>query len=251
MELLTNRQQVILNLLIDVHIETASPVGSQQLTERFRLGYSPATIRHEMGALADRGYLDQPHSSAGRVPSDRGYRYYVDHCVNPAALLDTEWNQTMNQMGQDEHGGEDSFAEKTSRMLSALTEEMSVVVIPGKAKLFLQGSSYILDKPEFQNLKKIRTLFKAIEEKREFLRCLEQRPVNQNVVVAIGQENPSETFHDCSIVSTHYFSRVGEKAVIAILGPKRMRYSRIIPFVYRLANRVERMLDQRGDLDIL
>lgn len=76
---LTERQQTILTSAVDAHIESAQPIGSHLLLETYGLGYSSATIRHEMGELEQLGYLEQPHVSAGRVPTDAGYRFYVDH----------------------------------------------------------------------------------------------------------------------------------------------------------------------------
>src|SRR5512137_3178058 len=78
---LTERQRTILLFLVRDYIETAQPVGSKRLVERFRLALSPATIRNEMAALTEMGYLRQPHTSAGRVPTEEGYRYFVTHMV--------------------------------------------------------------------------------------------------------------------------------------------------------------------------
>ena len=79
MNLLTERQRKVLRFVVDTHVDTAQPVGSRQLKERYAMNASAATLRHEMGALSDSGYLTQPHTSSGRVPTDGGYRYYVDN----------------------------------------------------------------------------------------------------------------------------------------------------------------------------
>src|SRR5512145_3177152 len=83
---LTERQKTILLLLIRDYIETAQPVGSKRLVERFHLALSPATVRNEMSALTEMGYLRQPHTSAGRVPAEEGYRVFVGQMVNQAVL---------------------------------------------------------------------------------------------------------------------------------------------------------------------
>src|SRR5215468_8841402 len=83
---LDRRKNSILGTVVYEYIATGEPVGSAMLTQKYNLGISPATVRAEMAALADEGYLDQPHTSAGRVPSDRGYRYYVDRLMLPEIL---------------------------------------------------------------------------------------------------------------------------------------------------------------------
>lgn len=83
--MLTERQRMILNAIVDDYIRSAEPVGSRSISKRGDVGYSPATIRNEMADLEEMGFLEQPHTSAGRIPSHKGYRYYVDHLV--------PWNQ--------------------------------------------------------------------------------------------------------------------------------------------------------------
>ncbi|MDP2778715.1 MAG: HrcA family transcriptional regulator, partial [Anaerolineales bacterium] len=81
---LTERQKTLLLLIIRDYIDSAQPVGSKRLAEHYRLGLSAATIRNEMAALTDMGYLRQPHTSAGRVPSEEGYRYFVSEMIQNA-----------------------------------------------------------------------------------------------------------------------------------------------------------------------
>ena len=80
--MLTERQKMILSAIVDDYIRSAEPVGSRSISKRGDVGYSPATIRNEMSDLEELGYLEQPHTSAGRIPSNKGYRYYVDHLLN-------------------------------------------------------------------------------------------------------------------------------------------------------------------------
>ena len=89
--MLTDRQRMILNAIVDDYIRSAEPVGSRSISKRGDVGYSPATIRNEMADLEELGFLERPHTSAGRIPSHKGYRYYVDHLtssfsLNPAEL---------------------------------------------------------------------------------------------------------------------------------------------------------------------
>src|ERR1700730_17436849 len=89
-EPLARRRMSILGTVVYEYIATGEPVGSATLTQKYNIGVSPATVRAEMASLEDEGYLDQPHTSAGRVPSDRGYRFYVDHIMLPESLTADE-----------------------------------------------------------------------------------------------------------------------------------------------------------------
>ena len=153
---LSPRQQTILNRVVDTHIETALPVGSQSITalfhELYQDSYSPATVRHEMGLLEERGYLTHPHTSAGRIPTDLGYRYYVDHGLRhdkmSSELLDSA-NNLLEASEEDR-----SFPEKVTAAVSALSKEVCLILLsePSGAKkqkrfkFFLQGNG---SKPAF------------------------------------------------------------------------------------------------------
>ncbi len=100
MELLTPRRQAILGLVVRAYIETAQPIGSKSLVERYNLGYSPATIRNELAALEEMGYLTHPHTSAGRVPTEEGYRYFVEHLLGEVELPLSERLMIQHQFHQ-------------------------------------------------------------------------------------------------------------------------------------------------------
>ncbi|NOZ27309.1 MAG: heat-inducible transcription repressor HrcA [Chloroflexi bacterium] len=100
MEALTPRQQAILGLVVRAYVETAQPIGSKALVERYGLGYSPATVRNELAALEEKGYLTHPHTSAGRVPTKEGYRYFVEHLVGDMELSPEELLMIRHQFHQ-------------------------------------------------------------------------------------------------------------------------------------------------------
>src|SRR6516164_7010184 len=97
---LDRRKTSILGTVVYEYIATGEPVGSATLTQKYNLGISPATVGAEMAALEDEGYLDQPHTSAGRVPSDRGYRYYVDRLMLPEILGAKERELIHSELGR-------------------------------------------------------------------------------------------------------------------------------------------------------
>lgn len=88
--MLTDRQRMILTAIVDDYIRSAEPVGSRSISKRGDVGFSPATIRNEMADLEELGFLEQPHTSAGRIPSTKGYRYYVDHLMRMEELNDAD-----------------------------------------------------------------------------------------------------------------------------------------------------------------
>lgn len=123
------RKQRILQAVIDSYVDSAEPVGSRTLARRFQLGVSPATIRNEMADLAELGYLEQPHTSAGRIPSNKGYRYYVDFLLQVRRLADRdlEWIRENYLTRSVEI---DRLIQQTAKILSSLTSYTSLVLEP-------------------------------------------------------------------------------------------------------------------------
>jgi heat-inducible transcriptional repressor len=137
------RGQAVLSAIIKEHLGTGEPVGSRTISDRFSgaSGWSSATIRNVMGQLEEAGLVEQPHTSAGRVPTDKGYRYYVDNILGEARLSKTDLtaiNAILKTL-QDEHGdAPERLMEKTSHVLSALSENVGIVVSPSLADQRLQ-----------------------------------------------------------------------------------------------------------------
>lgn len=239
--------------MVETHIETAAPVGSCMLRDRYHMDYSPATLRHEMGVLEEVGYLVQPHTSSGRVPTDRGYRYYVDHAIQPGAEADGVTGLAGDLLGFSKEIPEtESLLEEASRLLAVLAREASLVIRPqtqqgggNRVKLYLQGSTHILEKPEFQDVSKARNLFRVFEEKARLAEWIPAPAADHEVSVRIGQENEPEALHDCSVISAQYALPGEVSGTIAIVGPKRMRYSQTIPLVLRAAELMNQILDER------
>ncbi len=238
MQTLTRRQGTILNRTVDVHIEKAQPVGSKLLREEFELGYSSATIRHEMGILEEMGYLEQPHVSAGRVPTDAGYRFYVDHGVMPRPDAPELTGRILERFsGNSAKTEAESLAEAAAVFLSSLLRETGVVLLVERGarssrRLFIQGTSYMLEKPEFQDLSKIRPLFKTFEEKKLLIDSLET--CGPQAHVNIGHENPLEPLYSCSVVRSAYTAGETFSGTIAVIGPRRMRYARVMSLVEKM-----------------
>ena len=128
-EPLARRRMSILGTVVYEYIATGEPVGSATLTQKYNIGVSPATVRAEMASLEDEGYLDQPHTSAGRVPSDRGYRFYVDHIMLPESLTADERARIRAEVRQASHQL-DTAVDKASHILSNLTKNIAFAIAP-------------------------------------------------------------------------------------------------------------------------
>jgi heat-inducible transcriptional repressor len=126
---LSEREQAILSAVVDLYVKSAEPVGSRAIAQKFNLGLSPATIRNTMQDLEERGFLGQPHTSAGRVPTDLGYRYFVDRLLRPVPLTARESDTLRREVAVDPPALHDILAQ-TSRVLSRLTNQLGVTVAP-------------------------------------------------------------------------------------------------------------------------
>ncbi len=255
METLSLRQNDILRGVIETHIETTQPVGSRSIAEKYAISFSPATIRHEMGALEEMGYLTHPHTSSGRLPTDHGYRYYLDHTSfddRAGEPLDRLEEKLVPEDGEDRL---EDFLDHVSLLLSSLSQEVGLTLMPavetqayekpGRRKFSLQGLSYILEKPEFQDVRKVRNLLGVLEEKVALMQWVLTHANPERVSISVGREHSHEALEDCAIVAARYAAGKDRQGVIAILGPKRMAYRQIIPLVSRMATAVGDILESR------
>lgn len=248
MDLLTQRQQRVLTALVEAHIESAQPIGSRWLAEYAGMDCSPATLRHEMGELEEKGYLVHTHISSGRVPTDTGYRFYVESSLLP----DTEANEFDPRDPELLRSGAirdlDLFSEEISRWLSTLTSEASAVVfhdpdvvLPtgGASKCLVRGFYRLLEKPEFRDPQKAKPLLEAFDEKEELARWIQGIAREGEVVVRIGRENRLSALWDCSVVTSEYSPGGRQAGAIAIIGPRRMHYRRVISFMQGMIRYLE------------
>ncbi len=254
MKSLSFRQNYILRNVVETHIETSQPVASRMLAERYAFDCSPATIRSEMGSLEDLGYLMHPHTSSGRIPTDSGYRYYLTHT---SFSSNTEWNAggwDETEIEQSAKDDEPFFLEEISRFLSFVSQEVGLALTAGgdlnvnrkSTKISVQGLPCIFEKPEFQDIKKARNLVEILEEKEVLSKIFFQNTATEAVSVSIGHEHEEAALRDCAIVRARYTTGSGHDAFVAVLGPKRMSYQKIIPLVSYaadLANRFSKRME--------
>ena len=140
-----SRAQIILTAIINEHFVTGEPVGSKVLADKFAnlSGMSSATIRNVMGELEERGMLEQPHTSAGRVPTTIGYRFYVDNLLGVLSISNQDLARIGEEYGLDTHDTPDRLMERTSHLLSALSNNVGIVVSPSLASDRLQHIEFV------------------------------------------------------------------------------------------------------------
>ncbi|WP_373892858.1 heat-inducible transcriptional repressor HrcA [Virgibacillus natechei] len=329
--MLTERQLLILQVIIDDFIESAYPVGSRAISKKDNIPYSAATIRNEMADLEEMGFLEKTHSSSGRVPSERGYRYYVDNLIAPisnqsntnvikdfivdgffefeqmvqmsAEVLSELTNYTSIILGPELHEAKlkqlqivtlsthtavailitntghvehRSFSipveinpldlEKMVNILNDRLYGVPVVRLQEKfnkeitslmklyvnnfdksydylkaaffsespVKLYIGGKSNMLMQPEFDDVDKIRSFYSMIEKEDEIANLLKR--TNEGIRVTIGNENKVDAIKDFSLITTAFQSGDGQMGTIALLGPTRMEYRKVISLLNILSN---------------
>lgn len=224
---LTARQTQVLKALIDEYIEVTTPVGSENLDKKYNLGVSPATIRNEMVALTHLGYLKQPHTSSGRVPTPIAMKFYIDQLMEEKQMSLTEEVKTKEDVW-DARKNIDSLLEEATHSLAKQTKSLAVAATDG-GKFWHSGYANIFTNPEFADLHVCANLFSMLEEVDRmqelfFVKASSGSPID----VLFGEELGWPNLDPIGIVATH-FNIYGKKGALGVIGPVRLSYSTIIP----------------------
>jgi transcriptional regulator of heat shock response len=220
------RKDRILAIVIGQYIKTITPVGSHYITEQYKLDVSPATVRNILAELEEEGYLTHPHTSAGRIPTQRGYRYYVDHLMNEIQLLEEEKKRIQSEHKRYTDHLE-TLLEKTSQVLTDLTHYTSIVSIDDwGSKIILKGTSHVVEYPESSDILKIQAILRILEEKERLLELI-NRDLKHRTAIYIGHEMALKEMEGCSLAVAS-FEKDGLTGRIAVLGPTRMNYDRVV-----------------------
>lgn len=243
---LSSRQSFILNRVVDTFIETGHPVSSQAVACASPAPVSSATIRHEMGSLEDTGYLVQAHHSSGRIPTDRGYRHYLDHGIASYELKSSPSHELSARFLNRFKTRDDTqnFVDEFASVLSELSRQVGVLLVPdsksddgeNRVQMKTQGLRYLLENPECQNSATLRPLVHAVEEKKKLKQWIGQHASEASPQVFIGAEHEFDDLQDYTIVTARYDSGVeGFSGAVAVIGLKRMAYSKVLPVVSEMA----------------
>jgi heat-inducible transcriptional repressor len=213
------------------YVESATPVSSALLAERYDFELSPATLRAEMLSLEEKGYLFQPHTSAGRIPTDAGFRYFVDELMEERALSLRE-QKTLQSEVLKLKAQNKMLARQTAKLLSLMSDNLALSGLIDSEDFYKSGTQKLLSKPEFNNLDSVCALAEVLDYLDENVEELWRRVgKDERVAIFIGSESPIGGAGECSMVVSRYNLESGEEGMLAIIGPKRMEYSRNVSLV--------------------
>lgn len=238
---MTERQARILGAIIEQYAEIAVPVGSVTLAKLF--GVSSATIRSEMAVLEDLGLIAQPHTSAGRVPTDKGYRFYVNQITD--ANPEDATLQLSNRSTKAIDARVATFADRTDRAIRSAVDSLAEVTRNlGLAtigdQLYMSGMSNLFSQPEFTtNPDSVQQVARLLDNLEPWLR--EAAP-NEPLNVFIGAENPIGKSSQASLIISRFRSPYSDRSYIGVLGPTRQEYARVMGLVRHTGAMLEEVL---------
>lgn len=243
------RQDEILKYLIKLYIQEGKPVSSSYLKDRYHLPFSSATLRNIMEELEELGFLVHIHTSSGRIPTQRGFRYYVNFLIDLEEVKEARDNllQTIDESLRyiEEL---DRLLDEASRIISELTHYAGFSLSEDhKDRLYFSGARFIVEQPDFEDINTLRKIFATFEEKSFlFWKFLEEKLSEEDTSVFIGNEISLEDINSCSLVISSLRLKKNKKAVLGVLGPMRMNYACTIVRLKTLRNYLIQLL---GDSD--
>jgi heat-inducible transcriptional repressor len=233
---MTERQQSILAAIIEQYAEIAVPVGSVTLAKLF--GVSSATIRAEMSRLEETGFITQPHTSAGRVPTDKGYRFYVNQLHSDETPMRSELRPVRAFDTRVAKAGRADLAIRSAvDMLVELTHNVGLATIGDQ--LYLSGFGRLFTQPEFLHGGPIHEVARLLDNIEPWLR--EATP-NEPLNVYIGSENPIGKNSGCSLIISRFRSPFSDFSYIGVLGPTRQSYREVMGLVRHAGQSLEASL---------
>jgi transcriptional regulator of heat shock response len=234
------RQLEILRAIVDEYVATQEPVGSKVIAERHSLGVSPATIRNDMAVLEDAGLITQPHTSAGRVPTDTGYRVFVDKLseVKPLSPAERRAIESFLSNSVDR----DELFMRTAKVLAQLTQQVAVFQYPDEQRVILAGTANIAKGSAHELAGALFPILEALEEQVVLLRLLSDAA--SFVQVRIGDEQLVENLKTTSLVSVGYGFDGNSSGALGIIGPTRMNYANTIAAVNAVARYIGQFLGE-------
>jgi heat-inducible transcriptional repressor len=230
---MTERQRNILCAIVEQYAEVASPVGSNLLAKVFSV--SSATIRAEMAELERLGLIMQPHTSAGRVPTDKGYRFYVNNLHQSQEQSEHRAEHALHARVQDS-GEADRAIRNAVDTLVELTHNLGLATIGNQ--LYMSGLSNLFGQPEFMHGGQVQQVAHLLDNLEPWLR--EAAP-NQPLSVYIGRENPIGRSAGCSLIISKFHSPYSDRSYIGVLGPTRQSYGRVMGLVQRASSALEEL----------
>lgn len=234
---LTQRQIEILRSVIEEYIETAEAVGSETIEKKHNLSASPATIRNEMVRLSEYGYLKKPHSSAGRIPTAHGLKFYVRELMKEKELSTVE-EVALKEKVWDYRDKMQRFLKEATKSLAAKTNTLAIATT-NEGDMFCSGYANILDKPEFFDIDVTKNLLEALDEFDSFETIFNGSHDEEDIHILIEDELGATLKGPYGFIYTDYSTPLHIQGRIGVLGPARLQYTSIIPTVRYFGGLIE------------
>jgi len=241
---MNDRQEKILSSIIEEYTQTANAVGSKILVDKYGIEASPATIRNDMVKLEKYGYLHQPHISAGRIPTDKGYRYFVEKLMRDKELTKKEQIRLQEELLKLK-AKNTRLSRTTAKLLSGISGNLAISGILKSDEFDDFGMSELFDEPEFREMDEVCRLAETLDYVDEMFDKIVGDMKDGETRIFIGKENPIREISNCSMIVSPYKLKNGERGVLALIGPKRMKYAKnksLIEYVKKMLGRVSVIL---------
>lgn len=225
------RRKEIMQAVVEEYIETALPVSSQIISRRLRWRLSAATVRNVMMELDELGLITQPHTSAGRIPTDTGYRYYINSLMELETLSPKE-KELIESRYPARTRTFDELMAAVLRMLSNFSGYTSLAFSSfGRDRVYIERTSCILEQPEFQDVRKLQPILKTLEREDVLTSIMKEDLQPDGIKVHVGKENSYADIQDCSLVISNFKIKNRNTGSLGIIGPRRMSYARVVSVV--------------------
>lgn len=236
--MISDRQIRLLNAIITEYIKTAEPVGSVEVVKKYNLKYSPATARNEMARLLELGFLDMLHTSSGRVPTPMAYRLFLDQIMEEEELPVLQ-EVAMKQRLWPHRFEFEKLLRRTVVALSENIKELSLATA-NDGYITSSGAVNILDHKEFWDIDVARTSLNLLDRFELLDEIFNRSPYTRDVRTVIGTEIGIENMENCALIFSPY--QAGKRSGhVAVFGPSRMRYDKIIPAVRYAKNLIQEL----------
>lgn len=238
--MVSQRGLEVLRAIVRDYVESREPVGSKTIVDRHHFGVSAATIRNDMAMLEEEDLIVAPHTSSGRVPTDKGYRLFVDTLEEQRAITPSQRQAIERFLGESDNLEE--LYGRTVRVLSQLTGQLAMIASPDANRLVVSGAANLV-RTEQDFSGHIIDVMDAIDEQVVVLRLLAETAREHEIAVTIGRENEAFGLTETSVVSGEFETTAGT-SLVGVLGPTRMNYSSNIVAVRAVARYLSNLLGE-------
>lgn len=214
-----DRKSALLSAIINDHVATGNAVSSKLIVDNHNFSLSPATIRNEMASLEKEGYIYQPHTSAGRIPTEKGWKEYIEHYLTDVELPDKQ-KEEIDSAFKEKGLAVNVAIKRVAKHLAEFSKQ-AVFVGFSKDDFYYTGLSNLFEHPEFESIDLIRHITAVVDHMDDVIKELFDE-VTDNISVMLGSDNPFGA--ECSSIIMSYQMSDKERGVFGILGPMRMDY---------------------------